>query len=53
LVGAKGQICFPANATPVQLATEYVKWGDHNPEKSQLPARSTIMRAFQEAFPCK
>jgi hypothetical protein len=53
LVGAKGQICFPAGATPVQLATALVSWGDHNPEKMQLPARSTIMRAFQEAFPCK
>jgi hypothetical protein len=53
LVGAKGQICFPANATPVELATAYVKWGDRNPDKSQLPARSTVMRAFEEAFPCK
>jgi hypothetical protein len=52
LVGAKGQICFPGSATPVQLATAYVNWADRNPEKMQLPARSTILRAFQEAFPC-
>jgi Rap1a immunity proteins len=52
LVGAKGQICFPTGATPVQLATAYVNWGDHNLEKTQLPARATIMRAFEEAFPC-
>jgi Rap1a immunity proteins len=53
LVGAKGQICFPTGATPVQLATAYVSWADRNSEKMQLPARSTIMRAFEEAFPCK
>ena len=53
LVGAKGQICFPTGATPVQLATAYVNWADHNPEKIQLPAQSTLMRAFEEAFPCK
>ena len=53
LVGATGQICFPAAVTPVQLATAYQNWADRNPEKMQLPARSSVMRAFQEAFPCK
>jgi hypothetical protein len=53
LLGAKGQICFPNPTTPVQLATAYVDWADRNPEKMQLPARSTVLRAFQEAFPCK
>jgi hypothetical protein len=53
LLGAKGQICFPNPVTPVQLATAYVDWADRNPEKMQLPARSTVLRAFQEAFPCK
>jgi len=53
LVGATGQICFPAGVTPVQLVTAYVNWADRNREKMQLPARSSVMGAFQEAFPCK
>ena len=34
-------------------AGDDVNWADHNPEKIQLPAQSTLMRAFEEAFPCK
>ena len=53
MAGAKAQICFPTSTTPLQLAAAYVNWADRNPEKMQLPARSTILRAFLEAFPCK
>jgi Ssp1 endopeptidase immunity protein Rap1a len=52
-LGAKGHVCFPTATTPIQLAGEYVKWGDRNKEKWQLPSWSTVMMAFQEAFPCK
>jgi hypothetical protein len=45
--------CEPSDWTVSQIAAIFVEWAEAHPEQSALRWNNALMKALQEAFPCK